>query len=855
MTTASSNPPAARTTRRDLALCLLVAAGCTLAMSLVLLPLWLVPTRVLAFNDGNLEVVLSPLFAYPESLTRIWNDHVFFGRGEAGIGLTVWGLLETLLGPLGYRRWAPLVAVAFAGAAGVWACRQMGRSRPAAAVAGIFFALCGWTATAPLSGLLGRSLTLCWSLLAIGLLERATRTSGVLRWALYALAGGCVGLAVSDTADVGAFFALAVAAWWLLTLRPSAWRREMAGFALLVVVATLTASHTLVKMTTTELAVTAGAERSADEAWDWATQWSLPIGESLSLVVPDVHGASSRADEEPYWGRVGRTPGWRPGGPGWRHLKLNGYFVGTATVILILGLGLHLWRRRRATGGSSIDSAAGPEVDPDTHRRASVALALAALALALAWGRFFIAYRVFFALPLMDSIRNPEKWLGPMSLFVGLALAFAVDAAISEVRRRPRGWAPFVEALCLLTALVTLFVGGLVRPSVVNLPLERHALAAGAAQRAVLSTLVVLVVLALGARLVERLAPERRPQALAAVLGLAIGGQLLWAAVPYVETVDASRVDTPTPLRKTLDDLETQGRLKLLPARDPVLNNWRLTDLAMRRAPLFDPISVRGMPAEEQALFAVLEDRPVALWALGGVRHVLATPEATAELLAADGFELRESRPAAAWDPRLNEPKDGAASARSAALARRPISLLELTTARPSLEVVDRWTPVDDTAAGDAEVLTRFADPSFDVARASFVHLPDGVTLRHPSAAGPTEAPARAPVAIHLDTPTRLEATVEGPGLLLRTTRFDPRWRVRVGDQAAVLLRANLLFQAVPIPEGTHQVVFDFAPGQGLFVLSLGLRVILVVLAVLVVLAPARTIRSASPRHREDQFR
>ncbi|MEM6795394.1 MAG: hypothetical protein AAF725_15560, partial [Acidobacteriota bacterium] len=531
-------PRPSSTALRETLIAAAVGLFCALGLALVLLPLWRSGSLVLGFNDGNIEGVLSPIFSYPGSLTRIWDDHFYFGRGDIGIGVCGWSLLETLLGPFAYRRWAPLLAVALVAAAGFWASRQTGRSRPAAAVSGVFLGLCGWTATAPLSGLLGRPLALLWAALALGLIERSESREGRGPLLGHALAGGAIGLSIAETADVGAFFALAVAAWWALAARPPGetlrrWRRHLPRLALLISVSALVASHTLVKMSSTELAASLSMEQSAEASWDWATQWSLPAVETLSLAVPGFHGASSRSDSAPYWGRLGQTPGWSPGQPGWRHFKLNGYFLGTAAAALLLFLLLEL--RRGAL----------PEGE---RRRALFALLFAALALTLAWGRYFAVYRLFHALPYMDSIRNPEKWLGPMSLFAALAVGFAVDALIRRVKVDAKGWGRSVDAFALASAVLLLLLLGALRPDPDTLGSAQLTTVVSTGTRAVLAAVLALAGLALGRRLVLRVPESGRPWAIAAVLSALIAGQLLWAARPYVEIVDASYLSRPAAL-------------------------------------------------------------------------------------------------------------------------------------------------------------------------------------------------------------------------------------------------------------------------------------------------------------------
>ncbi|MEL7061648.1 MAG: hypothetical protein AAGN46_16600, partial [Acidobacteriota bacterium] len=448
------------------------------------------------------------------------------------------------------------------------------------------------------------------------------------------------------------------------------------------------------------------------------------------------------------------------------------------------------------------------------------------LCLALAWGRFFIAYGLVASLPLLDTIRNPEKWLGPATLFAILATAVAVDLVGAWVRRSPRIWLRPTLAMCFLCVLAAIVLSSGLRPDAIDLAAEQHRAAWRGTERAIGSTAATFGALALGALGLARLPARRRAGAAAALLTIVGSAQLLDAARPYVETTEPRRLDDPSPLVQALDNLQPAGRLKLLPARDPLLNTWRLTDLASRAAPLFDPVSVRALPEGERRMFEAFAARPLDLWRLGGVRWFLATPPAAAELTAlAPEATLVETRATDAWDPRLAAREEAATAA-----FRRPIHLLELPTAQPLIRRLDTWEVVDDSAAGDAEVLARFADPAFAAVDAAFIHRPVGVELPSPT------APAAASKASKLEvidaTPTRLEVIAHGPGMLLRASRHDPRWRVTIDGETTPLLRANTLFQAAALKAGRQQVVFEFAPSQTLLGTAILARVALVLLFV-----------------------
>ncbi|MEM1180819.1 MAG: hypothetical protein AAGM22_20915 [Acidobacteriota bacterium] len=825
--------------RRDVRVALAVALACVAGFAVVLWPLWQSATRVLAFNDGNIEIVLSPVFAYPESITRIWDDHFYFGRGDVGFGIAGFSALESALGPYGYRRVGPLFITALLGLAGFWLARQLRRSRTASAVVGLFLGLCGWTLTSTLAGLFGRPLALLWAALALGLIERAeavdAQRAAPRRALTIALAGGALGLAIAETADVGAFLALSLAAWWLLGPRPPRarlrhWRRYALLFLVLVSASALVSSHTLVKMAGTELAAGLDVEQTEEAAWDWATQWSYPASESLALAVPGLFGSSSRSETAPYWGGLGRTPG-HPEAGGWRHFKLSGYYFGTAVAVMLATLAVGLGRRRFqwSTGD---------------RRRAWVALGLLLISVMLAWGRHFVAYGVFHSLPFMGTIRNPEKWLGPAVLFAAVALGYAVDALLEHIEAPDadgHGFGRAFDAGCLLAAVGLVLLSGAVFPADSGLQPAQLLAAAGAGERAVLGALLVLLGLVAARRLaawlsIKGLSPSVRRLAFGGPLALLVAAQLLVAARPYVEIHDSAYLGDPSPVVEALDRLE-HGRIKLLPSRDAVLNNWRQTYFASRATPLFDPISVRALPGEEARFFAAVGQRPLDLWRLGAVRYFFATRPAVDELAAlpdaADDFYVIETRTAADWDPRLTDPVHRI----SRTLGRRgeeAISLLELRSARPALRLLPTWTPVDDGEAGDRAVREAFADPNFDIPSARFIHgapPPPAVPRESRDRDGALEVISR--------TPTRVEARVTGPGMLLRASRFDPRWRVSIDGEGAPLLRANSIFQAVQVGDGEHRVVFEFAPPQGLFALSVAGRLALLMLAVAVFRRPS----------------
>jgi Bacterial membrane protein YfhO len=72
------------------------------------------------------------------------------------------------------------------------------------------------------------------------------------------------------------------------------------------------------------------------------------------------------------------------------------------------------------------------------------------------------------------------------------------------------------------------------------------------------------------------------------------------------------------------------------------------------------------------------------------------------------------------------------------------------------------------------------------------------------------------PVAIRRSTDTQVELTARAhvTGWLVVSDVFYPGWQATVDGRPARIRLANVAFRAVPIPPGTHRVVFKYKPGR-----------------------------------------
>lgn len=115
--------------------------------------------------------------------------------------------------------------------------------------------------------------------------------------------------------------------------------------------------------------------------------------------------------------------------------------------------------------------------------------------------------------------------------------------------------------------------------------------------------------------------------------------------------------------------------------------------------------------------------------------------------------------------------------------------------------------------ADSAALIASGAWPVTDFTREVVLErVPDGVDPR-------PRGPGRARIVAyhHAEVLVETEAPAGG-GILVLNDAFHPWWRAEVDGRPAEILRANVIFRGVAVPEGVAQVRFLFRPWSGLFI-------------------------------------
>jgi hypothetical protein len=109
--------------------------------------------------------------------------------------------------------------------------------------------------------------------------------------------------------------------------------------------------------------------------------------------------------------------------------------------------------------------------------------------------------------------------------------------------------------------------------------------------------------------------------------------------------------------------------------------------------------------------------------------------------------------------------------------------------------------------AGAAAAQAALRDPAFDPR--SEAATESGQAPAPPRAAGPEE---RVTVDSYEAERATYSVTASSPGLLVVADAWYPGWRARVDGLPVDVVRANLLYRAVPLEAGQHRVTFEYAP-------------------------------------------
>ena len=119
---------------------------------------------------------------------------------------------------------------------------------------------------------------------------------------------------------------------------------------------------------------------------------------------------------------------------------------------------------------------------------------------------------------------------------------------------------------------------------------------------------------------------------------------------------------------------------------------------------------------------------------------------------------------------------------------------------------------IPEYQTADFDDLLRTGWPDVDPRRTVLLQEPPS---KPPRSGDANAAAGHARILRYANTEVDVEAEAPDGGFLVLNDAYHPWWRAEVDGQPARILKANVLFRAVPLAPGIHRVHFAFAPLAG----------------------------------------
>lgn len=768
----------------------------------------------------------SPPF-YPKNFgTFLWHTYWGFwspeslGLGYGGSPVYPSQMLGIILPPLVYHVAAYLFDLVLMFLAAIYYLKGRRIGTLPALVTSLAVTFMGYYFTLISAGHRGVFDMMPFAVLMFGLIDRAVSRRS---WFHFALAGACYAFGSGAQPDVMLIMALAMGAYALLCVVRE-WPRGGGGrflgrvvlggalSALVFMCVGMSSIGFFWRVTVPQREQQRG--KTAEEQWEFATNWSLPPEDIAEFVAPCLRGIETGDPNGPYWGRLGRTLGWEAHRQGLRNLRQHTVYVGVLQLLFAAyAVAWVLGRRDCAYDPGALGDAASL-----AQRRLDVLfwLGVAIVALLLVLGRYAPFYRAFYALPVVSKIRCPVKFLHLMTLAVCFLFGYGLDLFRFNLSGRAaagnKGATP--SRLALVLGLASWGCAAIC--IVVLMAIDGHgeSLKAGWVAQGygmytenMLRTLrggvghaALLFFIGGGIFAGERFLRRTPKSACLAISAVAVILAFDTGSVcrKYVRVLDLTPFYAHNPIADTILADPGMGRtsywLSPRSKTDVLWNNFN-----HHLVPITEPRQDRTLPADYTRFFEALQRNPTRLWQLTASRFVVGAARQMASL---------------AKQPDFNTVQTFDVNGRGRIVLRNDGGgqgvLLRFDGALPRAQMFYRWRTIAPDAA-----LAMLASPVWDPSQEVLVSgdLP----------AQDVDMPGEPVGDLYLGG-NRAEFNVETQhdGLLLLNDAYDPDWRVTVDGRPATLLRCNFLMRGVAVPAGRHRVVFTYRPYLAPFLASLG---------------------------------
>jgi len=595
------------------------------------------------------------------------------------------------------------------------------------------------------------------------------------------------------------------------------------------------------------ISLSAGGRGEGDEAasaahrWEFTTNWSLPPADTPELILPLFFGTETTDGSAPFWGELGRSLNWEPGRPGFRNYRQHTIYMGLLQVLLALfACGCFVSKRCQQKLFAS----------DDEKRQVMFWGICAIVALLLSFGRYTPLYRLFYALPLANSIRAPVKFLHVVNLSAAILTAYGAtfllrsfaekqeQREMREIAQTAAKWLAIAAGGLAIFLVSVAFVAWTASASIaagwsqMGFDADVHPVM----RRHMFLALWRSIVLAAGFAgciyffVLRRRTPAWSATALGIILVGAIGLDMAVTARRYVNTIDLSVHESPNAIVENIRGDVAPRVMDLLTSRqmhDPLRVNFERYHAASVR--LLDA----ELPNNGVLLAAVGNNfgRLVRLLQITGTEYVVGQREQLAPWLRSGAFAL-----AGEYDF-ANRIIPAGQGRQGRILLLRVQQALSRAAWVPSVRVVD-----------EDEVTDIVFDKAFNPRSEVLVVADNGNSWGAVDHEG-TEMIIPARIGEWSRWKVYLkDVPIEG-GVLLLNDPYHKDWKAYADGRQIDIKQANGAMMAVDIPAGTEQVAFLRRPGMRFFWIStVPAFVLLLIILVKVAIWAVNVIRN-EPEH------
>lgn len=830
-------------------------------------------------NDAPLGALMAQQLDPKEGISGVWVDLNSTGISGGNTPVGIWSVLLCVLGPVGCSKYLTPICLFILGLCAWFFFRRLGFAPAAAIVGAVATALNTCFLSDACWGVAPHATAFGMDMLAMGLFTLAQSERKPLRkWVAIALAGMAVGMNVIEAADIGAMFSVIVAAYvFVSSLAENSegmGRRTLSGMLRVAVIAAMAGFISFQSVTGLIGSSIKGISVVDDESnnqaanWRWATQWSLPKKETLTIAVPGLFGYRlDSPDGANYWGMIGSDLSWdsylangRKGQPPQAMARFSGTLAYAGVLVLLVGA----WAVAQA--------ARKKDSIYTTQERWMIWfwLVVAIVSLFMSWGRFSLVYQFAYNyLPLVSKFlsvsRNPTKFLYIVNFALVILFAYGLNGlwkryvsapgAVSrglvrwwsELKGADRSWAVSCLAVLVLAFVATLlyttsksslegYLAVVGFPGQIGKMIAAYSIRQAWMFMALLTTAVVLLFLIMSGWFAGR-----RAQWFAIALGAFTIFDLGRAALPFIihwnyrEKYD---LDIKNPVIEFLRERPYEHRMAMLPFPMPeqfemmaqlYRIEWAQHHFLYHNIQSLDVIQMPRPPVDiaafESAWRASGNEGLLRRWELTNTRYLLG-PAGIFDMLnqQLDPVKKRFSVKL----PFNVEPKPGHARATkldeltAVSNPNGPYAVGEFSGALPRASLYANWS----VNTNDSVTLSNLFSASFDP-RASVIvanaELKPATSTN--VSAGTVEFVSYKPKR------TVLKADAKEHSILLLNDRYDANWKVTVDGKPATLLRCNFFMRGVELSPGQHTVEFTFNLPYGALTITaaaLGMTVLLI---------------------------